>query len=133
MERQLEHHDRVRVNQVIASASINTRRETSSLLFSHPPSQQAKTEPCSELELIAIRACAATLCCGIITDEWFHKTAVPWLDQFMAAHEVGVDSGIATDRCAPSAYFSSLSLWFKIHPALVVSFDGFSLVGEHRE
>ncbi len=47
-----------------------------------------KSEPCSELELIAIRACAATLCCGTIKDEWFQKTVVPWLDQFMAAHEV---------------------------------------------
>ncbi|CAF4578036.1 unnamed protein product [Rotaria sp. Silwood1] len=49
--------------------------------------QQIKSEPCSELELIAIRACAATLCCGTIKDEWFQKTVVPWLDQFMAAHE----------------------------------------------
>ena len=47
-----------------------------------------KSEPCSELELIAIRACAATLCCGTIKDEWFQKTVAPWLDQFMAAHEV---------------------------------------------
>ncbi|CAF5145894.1 unnamed protein product, partial [Rotaria magnacalcarata] len=55
---------------------------------SHIREQQIKAEPCSELELIAIRACAATLCCGTIKDEWFQKTVVPWLDQFMAAHEV---------------------------------------------
>ncbi|CAF4519240.1 unnamed protein product [Rotaria socialis] len=54
---------------------------------SHIREQQLKAEPCSELELIAIRACAATLCCGTIKDEWFQKTVVPWLDQFMAAHE----------------------------------------------
>jgi hypothetical protein len=59
-----------------------------SRLFSNTRDQQIKTEPCSELELIAIRACAATLCCGTIKDEWFQKTVVPWLDQFMAAHEV---------------------------------------------
>ena len=58
------------------------------MIFSNTREQQNKTEPCSELELIAIRACAATLCCGTIKDEWFQKTVVPWLDQFMAAHEV---------------------------------------------
>lgn len=56
--------------------------------FSTIREQQIKSEPCSELELIAIRACAATLCCGTIKDEWFQKTVAPWLDQFMAAHEV---------------------------------------------
>lgn len=57
--------------------------------------QQIKSEPCSELELIAIRACAATLCCGTIKDEWFQKTVVQWLDQFMAAHEVKTLRGIS--------------------------------------
>jgi hypothetical protein len=57
-------------------------------VFASTREQQMKSEPCSELELIAIRACAATLCCGTIKDEWFQKTVVPWLDQFMAAHEV---------------------------------------------
>jgi len=61
-----------------------------SIIFSNTREQQIKSEPCSELELIAIRACAATLCCGIIKDEWFQKTVVPWLDQFMAALEVNV-------------------------------------------
>jgi hypothetical protein len=59
-------------------------------LLSHSREQQIKSEPCSELELIAIRACAATLCCGVIKDEWFQKTVIPWLDQFMAAHEVRI-------------------------------------------
>jgi hypothetical protein len=62
------------------------------LTCSHSREQQhMKSEPCSELELISIRACAATLCCGIIKDEWFQKTVIPWLDQFMAAHEVTDD------------------------------------------
>lgn len=52
--------------------------------------QQIKIEPCTDFEMIAIRACAATLCCGIITEEWFQKTVVHWLDQFMAAHEVKI-------------------------------------------
>ncbi|CAF1234262.1 unnamed protein product, partial [Didymodactylos carnosus] len=49
--------------------------------------REQKTEPCSELELVSIQACAATLCCGTIAFEWFQKTVVPWLDQFIAAHE----------------------------------------------
>lgn len=57
-------------------------------VFHSTREQQPRSEPCSELELIAIRACAATLCCGTINDEWFQKTVAPWLDQFMAAHEV---------------------------------------------
>lgn len=57
-------------------------------LFSSPREQQIKNEPCTELELIAIQACAATLCCGIIKDEWFQKTVIPWLDQLMIADEV---------------------------------------------
>ncbi|CAF0781184.1 unnamed protein product [Adineta steineri] len=64
------------LNIMTVFASTNNARE-----------QQLKSEPCSELELIAIRACAATLCCGTIKDEWFQKTVAPWLDQFMAAHE----------------------------------------------
>jgi len=65
-----------------------------SIIFSNTREQQNKVEPCSELELIAIRACAATLCCGIIKDEWFQKTVVPWLDQFMAAHEVNLNMNV---------------------------------------
>ena len=61
------------------------------MIFSNTREQQVKSEPCSELELIAIRACAATLCCGTIKDEWFQKTVAPWLDQFMAAHEVTLE------------------------------------------
>ena len=87
MERQSEYHDRV-LSVKVSHARLFVSIERGLILLSHSREQQAKYEPCSEMELIAIRACAATLCCGIIKDEWFQKTVIPWLDQFMAAHEV---------------------------------------------
>ncbi|CAF0968774.1 unnamed protein product [Adineta ricciae] len=74
--------------------------------------QRIKSEPCSELELFAIRACAATLCCGTIKDEWFQKTVAPWLDQFMAAHE--------TSQLSVTTLFQLLELHGKTTNTMVV-------------
>ena len=71
-----------------SNSSSSKKFSSFSIVASSTREQHLKSEPCSELELISIRACAATLCCGTINDEWFQKTVAPWLDQFMAAHEV---------------------------------------------
>ena len=86
------------------------------MIFSNTREQQVKSEPCSELELIAIRACAATLCCGTIKDEWFQKTVVPWLDQFMAAHEVILKYSSFLN------HVFLFSIYIKIYPFFFVSF-----------
>ncbi|UJR37705.1 hypothetical protein I4U23_030400, partial [Adineta vaga] len=84
----------------------------------HTREQQIKSEPCSELELIAIRACAATLCCGTIKDEWFQKTVAPWLDQFMAAHEIY--PSFVTSQLSVTTLFQLLELHGKTTNTMVV-------------
>ncbi|CAF0839637.1 unnamed protein product [Didymodactylos carnosus] len=78
------------------------------------PRRAQKTEPCSELELVSIQACAATLCCGTMAFEWFQKTVVPWLDQFIAAHE--------TNQLAINTVFQLLELHGENTNAMVIDY-----------
>ena len=87
MEWKSQHHGCLFINNVIILTFQNNGKHVY-VFSSNAREQQLKSEPCSELELLAIRACAATLCCGTIKDEWFQKTVAPWLDQLMIAHEV---------------------------------------------